>query len=141
MIGRGPISLRCPCRPWRRSWQVPGSLSTEDQMSHRTGILILAVLHLVVTDALTVAAFSLTMERFDTGESPTLTERVIEVSGRVLRFPVVSCALSIGLRLPGPTGYLPFILNSLLWANAVSWLFRIPWHGSGHRPTVPAGDI
>ncbi len=113
-------------------------------MSRRSVILLLATLHLVATVALTLATINLRMDRFDTGAPPMRTERTIEACGQVLRFPIVMAAFASKLRFPGLTGYLPFILNSLLWGVAASGLFlglrRLGRHLVA-RSTSPAGDI
>jgi hypothetical protein len=93
-------------------------------MSRRSIVLLIAAVHLVASVTLTVATYCLGMARFDTGAPPTSAERVIEACAQVLRFPVVTGASSAGLRFPGPTGYLPFILNSLVWAVVASVLLR-----------------
>jgi hypothetical protein len=72
------------------------------------------------------------MARFDTGEPASALEQVLEALAATLMFPVVTAVLKVD-RLadwfPGRTGYLPFILNSCLWAlclvHLAGWVRRI----------------
>jgi|SRR6185312_14484626 len=90
--------------------------------------LVIAILHLVVSVALTATTYALSMDRFDADAPPTPAERIIEVCLQVLCFPIVRWAMASRVRFPGLIGYLPFIVNSLLWATAISWIYRVIWH-------------
>lgn len=58
-----------------------------------------------------------TMARVETGAAPTLGERAIDLAMQVLLFPLVHLARQAPQGwFPGAWGYVPFLLNSALWA-------------------------
>lgn len=85
-------------------------------------IALLALLHLAASAAGMIAVFGATMQRFDTGSPPALTEVLLDRALTLLYFPLVH----LGMLAPrewfaGPIGWLPFALNSLLWGCAIVW--------------------
>lgn len=58
------------------------------------------------------------MSRFDSGEPTGWLERAAERGHSVLSFPLVHLMFDRGWTLRG-TGYIPILLNSLLWAVAI----------------------
>ncbi|MFC1498342.1 hypothetical protein ACFLS1_07735 [Verrucomicrobiota bacterium] len=82
-----------------------------------TGI---AVLHFFITGAIMLVNFSMGMSRFDSGESISILEHVLDIICKILIFPIVTLFLHINAKvLPAPLGWIPFILNSLLWAGVI----------------------
>jgi hypothetical protein len=60
------------------------------------------------------------MNRFDTVASPSAFEAVIEMFATVLHFPLVSLIQVSAVRFSASwAGYIPFILNSLLWGAVI----------------------
>ena len=87
-------------------------------------LFILAAIHFGLTIGTSLRAFGMSMDRFDTGHPKTLAETTLENVAAVLRSPMEQWLEGSDLPqllLPGLLGYLPFLLNSLLWAGAV-WL-------------------
>lgn len=62
------------------------------------------------------------MARFDTRATASLGERLLRVAVSVLHFPVVTLALAVlpARALPRLWGYVPFVLNSVVWGLAVT---------------------
>jgi hypothetical protein len=74
----------------------------------------------VVTGLLFLFAFSNSMQRFDTGEPATPLESAIDAAGDLFAFPIVTAARLLPPQsFPGLWGWLPFILNGLLWGSLV----------------------
>ena len=101
--------------------------------------LVLAAGHFIMTWAVFLKTFTMTMARFDTGGQPTLAERAVDVVREILFFPLAT----ITLRVPhiaklfhGALGWIPFVLNSLLWGilvyMIVAMLLRL-LRTEGHR--------
>ena len=96
-------------------------------MPSRRFLLIFVPLHAAASWALFLSAFSVGMSRFDTGGPKSFLETALEASSNVLLNPVfVPVTSSARLRpfFPGLLGYVPLLLNSLVWAVLV-WLLAI----------------
>ena len=86
-------------------------------------ILILAACHLVLSLVALFATFGATMSRFDTGDSPSAFETVIEGVADVLHFPLVLLVSLSPVRFSSAWAeYMPFVLNSLLWGAVIYYL-------------------
>jgi hypothetical protein len=80
-------------------------------------ILILALLHAALSFGIFLLAFGRGMSRFDTGNSPTVLERVLDAAALVLYFPFMHLAqLAPKGWFSGLWGYFPLLINSSLWA-------------------------
>jgi hypothetical protein len=78
----------------------------------------------VTAGALLLLKFSRGMQRFDSGAEPTLVDHVVDAIGQLFTFPLVWTAQLLPRQLfPGLVGWVPFILNGLLWAS----LFTLFW--------------
>ena len=85
---------------------------------------MLAAGHLVATVAALVYSFGAGMSRFDTGEPASSTEIVLGHLTTVLSFPVLPVIARPAFDFPGLWGYVPFALNSALWAGAMMVVLR-----------------
>lgn len=102
-------------------------------------VLGLAILHFGVAMAAFVLSFAAGMSRFDTGAPPTMSERALDAASAVLHFPFVLLAERLPARsLEGPVEYLPFVLDSLLWAVGLYLLGLACWKLASGR-VAPAG--
>ena len=115
-------------RAHRFSFSSPASFALKMKnlsfLPSRRFLLIFVPLHAAASWALFRSAFSMGMSRFDTGGPKSLLEAALETSSKVLLSPVFMAATaSARLRplFPGLLGYLPLLLNSLVWAVLV-WL-------------------
>ena len=85
-------------------------------------IALLALLHLAASAAGMMAVFGSTMQRFDTGLPPALTEVLLDRALTLLYFPLVHLAVLAPREwFAGPIGWVPFALNSLLWGCVIVW--------------------
>jgi hypothetical protein len=83
-------------------------------------ILALAAIHFALSFAFFLLSFAGGMSRFDAAREPSILERVVNGIAYLLLFPLVQLAVrSGGGWMTGTLGYVPFILNSLLWAMAI----------------------
>jgi hypothetical protein len=87
-------------------------------MRRLTSLGLLTAGHVAATVTLQVVAFVQGMSRFDSGEPTGWLERAAERGHSVLSFPLVDLMLDGGWTLRG-AGYIPILLNSLLWAVAI----------------------
>jgi len=61
--------------------------------------------------------FASTMHRFDTGEAATPIEQTVDVVAQLFAFPIVTATRLLPPRsFPGLWGWVPFVLNGLLWS-------------------------
>ena len=84
----------------------------------------ITVAHFVLSVGLFLTEFGMGMARFDTGAEASIGERVFGVVVSVLHSPVVTVGLAVipARALPRLWGYVPFMLNSLLWGFALTAL-------------------
>lgn len=96
-------------------------------MRHKVFVALVAVAHAALSIELFVLAFGSGMERFDSSASPSTGERLLEGLVTILHAPLVTLALpqSPAGWFPGLWGYIPFLLNSLLWAAVLVWTARL----------------
>ena len=82
-------------------------------------ILTLGLIQTAVAFVLFLLAFASVMHRFDTGEAATPIDDLIGAAAQLFAFPVVTLARLLPVRFPGLLGWVPFILNGLLWSSLV----------------------
>ena len=117
----------------RRSSPSASSEMATRMLSPRTlaAALIVVVAHAALTAGVSVAVFGGAMARFDTGELASLPERALGAVLAVLLFPLGLLALYVRPSwLQGLWGYIPLLVNSLLWA-AVLVAARRRYRGRG----------
>jgi hypothetical protein len=89
-------------------------------------ILGLAAIHFIGSRVILFMLLAIGMGRFDAGTPMTSAERFLGAANTALQFPLVTLAFALPRPLPswfhGPVEYVPFILNSLLWASGVYFL-------------------
>lgn len=87
------------------------------------GVVIVATIHLVLSVFCLVWLFSGSMARFDTGEAASMPETITQAGTEVLLFPLSEVdGLLSPKAFPGLWGYIPFMLNSLVWGLVVMGL-------------------
>ena len=70
------------------------------------------------------------MARFDTGNTAlSASEKIIHWLGEILMWPLFAPLTRWGGRwlthlFSGLLGYIPLLLNSLIWALVITWLWR-----------------
>ena len=112
----------------KRSLVSPASIALSMQslsfLPSRRFLSIFVPLHAAASWALFLSAFSIGMRRFDTGGPKSLLETALETSSNVLLSPVftaVTASDQLRPLFPRLLGYLPLLVNSLVWAVLV-WL-------------------
>jgi hypothetical protein len=78
----------------------------------------IVLFHLLGTAGAMLKAFSMGMSRFDSGEPITMGEQFLMGMGKTMVFPIGTfCQTLEWGNLPGILGWIPIILNSMLWAG------------------------
>jgi hypothetical protein len=84
--------------------------------------------HLLVTVLALLLSFGGGMGRFDTGTAASFPERAAAVTFEVVQWPLIPLCMALPFDLPGPIGWLPFLLNSALWGFCLYWIsVRLIW--------------
>jgi hypothetical protein len=95
-------------------------------------VLIWGSIHFALSVFLFLMDFRVTMMRFDHSRALSIFDEGIVWSAWAFRLPLVrlSFALSLNRFLPGVLGYIPVLLNSLLWGVGISWVGSraLAWH-------------
>ena len=80
-------------------------------------IFSLAIVHFTASALLFLLAIGDSSARWDAGTGPSIGSKLINGAAAVTMFPVVTAAFALpGTLLPGLVGWLPFVVNSVLWA-------------------------
>ncbi len=106
------------------------------------GLLTLA--HAALSSVLLLISFSRAMTRFDSRDperAVTTGAHILGAVTEILLWPLFAPLANWGGRwthalFPGVLGYLPLLLNSLVWALAImfAWRWLRPKSGTGERP-------
>ena len=90
---------------------------------------IFTVAHAALSVLALVGSYAAGMRSFDSGARPTLIEQTLDSAADLLLSPIFTGLLDheAGRLFPGLLGYLPVLLNSLLWALAAWLLLRLTW--------------
>jgi hypothetical protein len=93
-------------------------------------IPIVTILHALLTAGTMLLLFSIGMRRFDTGDSQGVDEKVLEILFNILSLPIYYLIVnwtpkSAHSIFPGLLGYIPLILNSLLWSIGLWCLYAL----------------
>jgi len=102
---------------------------------------ILTAIHAFLSVGLMGFTFSAGMDRLDTGAPPTLFEKSAVFVSNVLFWPIVYplthwAPFFIRKVFGGLFGYLPMVVNSLLWGAGGWWLLK---HRSNKKRSLAAG--
>jgi hypothetical protein len=92
---------------------------------------LIAASHFALTIVLVIFTFGAGMARFDTLDGSHWTETLASSVVDVLVFPVLPLLDRPSLRFPGLSGYVPFIVNSVVWAGAIITIWRLRHRLSG----------
>ncbi len=96
-------------------------------------IFALAAVHFALSLAFFLLSFAGSMSRFDAASESSIFARIVDALAYVLLFPVVQLAVrSGGGWMTGLTGYVPFVVNSLLWAIVLYFIINF----FAHRQTT-----
>ncbi len=97
--------------PANRRWN-------DDYMKKIFAFLAIAATHLVLVRALTaVTMTSVSSHTFESGTSSVSS--ILVVLTKVLSFPIITLSLYSRQWYPGNLIYIPFVLNSVIWATVV----------------------
>ncbi|MEY4729624.1 MAG: hypothetical protein RL020_782 [Pseudomonadota bacterium] len=92
-------------------------------------LLVFTLLHFILGFAAFLWSFSVTSDVFEGLEVSTVARSASGPLIEILWFPVN--VLGHWIRLPGLWGWLPIMVNSLLWGIAItillSWLRKLDW--------------
>jgi hypothetical protein len=86
---------------------------------------LIAASHFVLIIVLVIFTFGAGVARFDAPDGPRWTETLTSSVVDVLAFPLLPLLGRPSLRFPGLWGYVPFIVNSVVWAGAISTIWRL----------------
>ncbi len=88
-------------------------------------IFCLSIIHAIASFSLLLASISQVMHRFDTGELPSIGNKITDMLSMILLYPIFyPILISGGAKMfPGKTGYIILIINSFIWAIAIYWIF------------------
>lgn len=107
-------------------------------MKKKVYLVVITALHFILTIGLMLFSFSEVMSRFDDGIPPTVKTHLFYTGMSILSFPIVSLARLGPSIYPGLLGYIPYILNSLLWAFVI--VYGLAWLRSKIHKVYLAGD-
>ncbi|HTY63847.1 MAG TPA: hypothetical protein VMG30_16485 [Acidobacteriota bacterium] len=87
----------------------------------------LTLLHAAISWGMFLFSFAAGMSRFDTGAAAGIGERAISLLSRLLFWPIYYPLVEWGPRpliwfFDGLLGYIPILLNSLIWGVTIWWL-------------------
>lgn len=86
-------------------------------------IALLALAHFGASLACTLARFNSAVYLYATGASPSIGDVLLDRCQKLLQFPLVPVAQwAPPDAFPGLFGWIPFAMNSLLWACAIVWV-------------------
>jgi len=81
--------------------------------------------HLLVTVISLLFSFGGGMARFETGAPLPFSAQAARLTFEVLQWPVIPLCVMLPIELPGPIGFLPFILNSAVWGIGLYWIWSL----------------
>ena len=99
-------------------------------MKRGLAILLITIGHALLTVYLILQSFSMVMTRFDIGDTTrSASEKIINGLGEILMWPLFSpltrwCGRWGTNLFSGLLGYIPILLNSLIWALVITWLWK-----------------
>lgn len=87
------------------------------------------MIHAIISFGLFLHVFSAGMSRFDTGELPSLGEKVLSIFSTIMLSPIFYPLSIWGGKtfhniFHGILGYIPLLLNSFIWALAIYWIIK-----------------
>jgi hypothetical protein len=83
------------------------------------------MVHFIISFGLFLYTFDMTMARFDNGKPIGFLDRQANILSEILFFPLVPLARLLPNEwFLGVSGYLPFVLNSFLWAIMLYFGYR-----------------
>ena len=87
-------------------------------------IILIALVHFFISRALFIWSFGLSMARFDMGKPATALEWFAEGVSNVLDFPIALLINQLPPAwFPGLVGYIPFVINSVVWGLVVWFVY------------------
>lgn len=94
-------------------------------MNKHMVFISITLTHAVLSSGLFVWSYSLGMQRFDSLETESLLEKLLEATWNVLYFPIVHLSrLASSNTFPALWGYIPIFLNSTLWAALLIYGYK-----------------
>jgi hypothetical protein len=104
-------------------------------------IVIITICHAALSVLALLLSFGMGMSRFDSDVGPSIAEHILDAILVVLYSPVqtVLLASAPGTWFPGLWGYLPTVVNSLVWAVAIVWGVRW-WRRARNRDDLTGGS-
>jgi len=91
-------------------------------------LLWITIGHLILSLGLFFLSFSLSMGRMENGAEASAFESVVKIASSILMLPLSSLIpLLKGPMFGGLWGYLPFFINSFLWALLIVWVREKKW--------------
>lgn len=92
---------------------------------HYIQIVVIAALHLVASFAWLLTSAGASLDGLESGSSVSLLERISSVAGHILLYPVFTPLSGVLSKTLGGVGWMVLIVNSLVWAAAVTYLLQV----------------
>ncbi|MBL0226352.1 MAG: hypothetical protein IPQ16_12540 [Geobacteraceae bacterium] len=91
--------------------------------------ILITICHATLTWLLFMLSFRMSMSRFDSGIPGMPGEHTLSKAAEIMMWPLITPILHWHPKwfyqvFPGLLGYIPLLLNSLLWALVIVWLWR-----------------
>jgi hypothetical protein len=97
-------------------------------MKRQISIILITIGHATLTWLLFLQSFRMGMSRFDSGVPIALGERVLNGAVAIMMWPFITPLLlwwpnRLNHLFSGLLGYIPLLLNSLIWALVIMWFW------------------
>ena len=98
-------------------------------MKRQMPIILITIGHAALTMIMFLQSFRMGMSRFDSGATVALGERVLNGAVTIMMWPLITPLLlwrpnRLNQIFSGLLGYIPLLLNSLVWALVIMWFWR-----------------
>jgi len=98
-------------------------------MKRQLPIILITIGHATLTCLLFLQSFRMGMSRFDSGATAMSGERLLSGVVEIMMWPLITPIMHWQPKwfyrvFPGLLGYIPLLLNSLIWAFVIVWLWR-----------------
>jgi len=121
------IALGCCC--FRFATQQILKPFTDKYMKRQLPTFLITICHAMLTWLFFMLSFRMGMSRLDSGPPGMPGEHVLSRAAEIMMWPLITPLLHWQPKLfyrafPGLLGYIPLLLNSLIWALVIMWLWR-----------------
>ena len=92
-------------------------------------LISLTLIHATISVILFLKSFTYGMNSFETGEFPSVSGKILELISTIFLCPLFYPLSKWGGKgthniFPGLLGYIPLIINSIIWAIIIYWIMK-----------------